>query len=233
VTPLQWWIGVAGSLTIAVLLAGLVARRRYGSCYTFCAYLVAVLVADSLILAWPDRFFRWDFWLLKETVHSLLKFSIAMELAVRTFKGFPGARATARGVVLLVLLLALAGMVFDPVALTTSLAELATRLQPRILNAAIWLFTAIAAVILWYRLPVDAFHKAILIGFVPYLLVFTVAINALASIGWQLGTLVGYVHPAAYLLLLGYWTHAAWKPMQAPVRPAAPSPAPQPVGPPA
>ena len=32
-------------------------------------------------------------------------------------------------------------------------------LQPRVLNGSIWLFTAIAALILWYRLPVDPFHK--------------------------------------------------------------------------
>jgi hypothetical protein len=232
-SPLQWRIGVAAVLIAAVLLAGLVVRRRYRACYSFALYLIAVVVADSLILASPDRFHQWGFWILKETVHSLLKFAIALELALRTLQGFPGARATARGVVLLVLLLALAGLLAEPLEGSATLDELVSRLHPLILNAAIWLFTAIAAVILWYRLPVDAFHKAILIGFVPYLLVFTVAINALASIGRQFDTLVGYVHAVAYLLLLVYWTYAAWRPLEAPFRAAPARHAAQPLRPPA
>lgn len=233
-TTFQWWIGVGGVLITTALLTGLVVRRRYRACYAFCGYLLAVVVADCLILAWPERFLRWDFWLLKETVHSLLKFGIALELGLRTLQGFPGARATARFVVLLVLLFALAGMLADPIDRSADLADLASRLHPRILNTAIWLFTAIAAVILWYRLPVDAFHKAILIGFVPYLLVFTVAINALESVGPDIERLVGYAHPLAYLLVLTYWTYAAWRPQEAPFR-AAPAAqrAAEPFGPPA
>ena len=46
-------------------------------------------------------------------------------------------------------------------------AVLAAQIQPRILNGTIWVFTSQAALILWYRLPVDSFHKAILIGFIP------------------------------------------------------------------
>jgi hypothetical protein len=217
-TSLQWWIGVLAELILVALLAGLVVRRRYGACVSFTVYLVAVLAPEILISGWPERFHRWDFWIVKETVHNLLKFAIALELAIRTFQAFPGARATARAVVLLVVLLTLAGILAVPVEPAADFPELASQLHPRILNGTIWLFTAIAGVILWYRLPVDPFHKAILIGFVPYLLVFTVAMNALASIGWHIQTLVGYAHPVAYLLLLGYWTHAAWRPQEAPVR---------------
>jgi hypothetical protein len=233
-TELQWWIGAVSVLITAVLLAGLVVRRRYRSCYTFSVYLVTVLAADTLILLWPEIFHRWAFWILKENVHSLLKFAIALELALRTLQGFPGARATARAVVLLVLLVALGGMLAEPLDPRLELYDLASRLHPRILNTAIWLFTAVAVVILWYRLPVDAFHKAILLGFVPYLLVFTVAINALASVGSRLQVLVGYVHPIAYLLVLVYWTYAAWRPQEAPFR-AAPTAqrAVQPIRPPA
>lgn len=218
-TPLQWWVGVLVELILVALIGGLVVRHRYSACYSFSVYLIAVLVPEALISAWPARFHRWDFWLMKETVHNLLKFAIALELALRTFQAFPGARATARSVVLLVVLLALAGILAGPVQPAADFSDLASRLHPRILNGTIWLFTAIAAVILWYRLPVDAFHKAILIGFIPYLLVFTVAMNALDAIGWHLQTIASYAETLAYLLLLGYWTHAAWRPHQVPVQP--------------
>lgn len=219
-SAVQWWIGVAGEAVIMALLVGLVTKGRYRACYSFALYLVAVVAADGLILAWPGRFHRWDFWIVKETVHSLLKFAIALELALRTFRAFPGARATARGVVFLVVLVALAGILAGPAEQAADFPDLASRLHPRILNGTIWLFTAIAAVVLWYRLPVDAFHKAILIGFVPYLLVFTVAMNALDAIGWHLQKPAAYAHTVAYLLLLVYWTHAAWRPLEAPLRPA-------------
>ena len=222
-TELQWWIGAVSVLITTVLLAGLVVRRRYRACYAFSAYLVAVIVSDSLILGWPEDFHTWGFWLLKENVHSLLKFAIALELGLRTLQGFPGARATARAVVLLVLLVSLGGMLADPPDPRLELYDLASLFHPRILNTAIWLFTAVAVVILWYRLPVEAFHKAILLGFVPYLLVFTVAMNALASVGSKLQGLVGYVHPIAYLLVLVYWTYAAWRPEEAPFRAAQPA----------
>ena len=55
--------------------------------------------------AWPRQFQTWDFWVLKESVHNLLKFGIALELTVRTFRAFPAARKTATGLVLAVLVL--------------------------------------------------------------------------------------------------------------------------------
>jgi hypothetical protein len=69
----------------------------------------------------------------------------------------------------------------------------------------------VAAVILWYRLPVDPLHKAILIGFVPYLLVFTVAMNALSAYGWDLREYAGYAQTIAYVVLVAYWARAAWR----------------------
>jgi hypothetical protein len=66
---------------------------------------------------------------------------------------------------------------------------------------------------------VDRFHKAILTGFVPYLLVFTIGLNAIDSYGWSdsVRKTVNYVHTSAYILLLAYWARAAWAPLTAPV----------------
>jgi len=215
----QWWIVAIGEPILMATLVGLLVRGGYRTCYSFTVYLAAVLVPDMMITAWPQRFHTWEFWMLKEIVHNLLKFTIAIELAIRTFRAFPGARATARGIVFLVVLACLAGVLSVP-SQHAELRELASQLHPRILNGTIWLFTALAALILWYRLPVEALHKAILIGFVPYLLIFTVAMNALNSIGWQIHSLAAYAHNLTYFALLCYWTYAAWRPQQALVRAA-------------
>ena len=206
----QLWLGVLGELTLAALFVGLVVRGRVRRCYSFALYVLAVLVTELMITLWPGKFLNYGFWLPKEILLNALKYAIALELAARTLKAFPGARATARGIVLLVVVGSLAAVL----AASTkpgSLAEIASQLLPRILNSTIWLFTALAVVILWYRLPVDLFHKAILVGFVPYLLVFTAAINALNIEDPFYREVASYSQSVAYLALLGFWTHAAWR----------------------
>lgn len=230
-TGLQWWLGVLGEIILAVILVGLFVRGRGGRCYSFTVYVIAVLTSEILITAWPHEFFVLEKWLFKETLLNALKYAIALELAARTFRAFPGARATARAVVFLVVLVSLAAVLQAvPVTRVADFAELASQLHTRILNSTIWVFTALAAVILWYRLPVDLFHKAILVGFVPYLLVFTVVMNLLKAIGWHVLEQVSYLQTGAYLLLLGYWGYAAWRPLEGRVRaPEAPREVAQPM----
>jgi hypothetical protein len=89
--------------------------------------------------------------------------------------------------------------------------ELAMNLQPYVLAGTVWLFLAISALILWYRLPVVPLHKALLLGFVPYLLVFTVAINLLKAYGGNVRVAAGYTKNVAYQVLLAYWVYSAWR----------------------
>jgi hypothetical protein len=216
----QWWLGLLGEIILVVVLLGILVRRRAASCYSFTVYIVAVLVCEVLITAWPVRFHTWNFWVFKEILLIVLKFAIALELAARTFRAFPGARSTARGVALLVVLISLAAVLSLPAPTNPGFPELASQVVPRIVNGTIWLFTALAAVILWYRLPVDLFHKAILVGFVPYLLVFTVALNLLVVFEGEAKWLAmaSYLQSVAYVLLLGYWGYAAWRPLEGRVR---------------
>jgi len=88
-------------------------------------------------------------------------------------------------------------------------------------------FTAIAALILWYRLPVDPFDKAILLSYVPFLLVFTVSMRAWAEFsagsaaGGQRPWFVTYAYQLAYLALMVHWARAAWRRVEEPARPPA------------
>jgi hypothetical protein len=169
---------------------------------------------------WPSRFYNQRFWLQKEAILDALKLATAVELALKTFRAFPGAQSVARGVVFLVLVITLT-MVWAVSGPELDFDTLAGKLQPRIVNGTVWVFTVIAMLILWYRLPVDAFHKAILTGFVPYLLVFTAALQLFTSYGWDLSVSMinRYLYPLAYIVLLSYWTWSAWQPVRAPVRP--------------
>jgi hypothetical protein len=213
-TPVERVIVCLTLLLLAACLAGLLARRRHLTCVSFTLYLGAVLLSDLLVFLWPERFYVWDFWVIKETLHNLLKFSIALELTLRTFRAFPAARRTAAGLVLGVLLLTWLSVGATPRLEVSRPKDLALNLQPYVLAGTLWLFIAISTLILWYRLPVAPLHKALLLGFVPYLLIFTGAINLLRSMGGDdhVRVWAGYLKNAAYFALVAYWTYVAWRP---------------------
>jgi hypothetical protein len=216
-TLLQVWLGRLGTVLLATVLLGVLVRRKLGLWYSFGAFVFVLVVTSVLIAVWPTEFYNQDFWRPKETGLNLMRFVMALELAYRTFRSFPGALSTLRWVVLLVLgatfvaVLAVGGSVDDRAFLG--------EMQPRVVNGAIWLFSAIAALILWYRLPIHPFYKEILLSYVPYLLVFTVAMNALAARGGEQGLWVRYANQIAYVIMLAFWSYASWKRAEAPVRP--------------
>ncbi len=229
-----------------IVLTGLFWRRRYRVCPSFVAYLLVVLIGDLLQALGPRQptpgawlftllgkrgFYSRSWWLLKELAIHLVRFAVALELAYRTFRSFPGARSTARGVLLVLVSVILVSVIaVTPQVSATDpddhVTQIIGRLQPRVLNGTVWLLTGMATLILWYRLPVDRFHKAILTGLVPYLLVFTTGLNAIESYGWSTSIVAwrNVVDPLAYLLLLTYWAWAAWTPVTSPAVARGPAP---------
>lgn len=215
----EFVLNYVGIALEAILLAGLLSRGHYTRCLTLPLYVLSVLVPSVLFNAWPQRFFTWDNYMLREMVHNLLKLAIALEVAYRTFRSFPGALAAGRRLVGIVFLL-LAVVALTALTAQPDPAGIQIEWHARMLNGTIWLFTAVALVILWYRLPVDPLHKAILVGFVPYLLVFSVGMRALVDLGWEQARQYQRLHSFAYLVLLGYWNRVAWN--RAPAQAVAP-----------
>jgi len=204
---------------LLALLGGVLARRRWDAAYTFTAYLVVVLLTELLILGWPGTFYTKAFYLQKENLINALRFGVALELLYRTFRSFPSAHRTARGVVFTVLLGTLA-LVLVATQGQPDAHTLINKIQPRVISATVWLLTALAGLILWYRLPIDAFQKAILVGWVPYLLIFSAALAYVGDYGQDFLAVTNYVHTLAYLALLLFWARAAWQPARvAVVRP--------------
>jgi hypothetical protein len=208
-SSLQFLLGTVGTLTVAGTLAGVLVRKHYRRFASFALYLATVLTTAILMIVWRERFFRRDAWQAQEVVTGLLRFAMALELAYRTFRTFPGALSALRRVSLLILLATLVAVLVAPVS-PGDYTDFVGDLQPRVLNGTVWLFAAIAALVLWYRLPVDRFHKAILLSYLPYLLIFTVVNNSLGMLGWQRGWHFQYLHQVAYLSLLIFWCYTSW-----------------------
>jgi hypothetical protein len=217
----QAWIGHVGTAVLAAVLAGVLLRGRYRVWWFFALFLAVTLASTLMMAAWPARFYTTGFWQAKETALNLIRFAMALELAYRTFRAFPGALATLRWALLFVLVVTFVAVV-AVTAPDSNYTSFLAELHPRVLNGSIWLFTAIAGLILWYRLPVNAFHKAVLLSYVPYLLVFTVTMNVLGTLGgehWERGRAVRYLNQLAYLALMVYWARAAWRTAEVPARP--------------
>jgi hypothetical protein len=205
-----------GTLLLAILLGGLFARRRARFCVAFTVYVAAVVVSNSLILLWPERFYAWWFYLTKELTLNVIKLAVALELTLRVFQAFPRARKTARNALLLVLAITVVAVASAPSrAPATGREEWASALvlsiQPRITNGTAWLFGAIFAVILYYRVPLHHLHKAIAAGFMAYLLLFTFVLDFLSRAEPGVYRAMAYASPMAYTLLEVYWAWAAWR----------------------
>jgi hypothetical protein len=214
----QLAIGYLGLLLLAGTLAGMLARGRVRSSLAFTSYVVFVLLTDSAIGFWPETFYNRHFWLFRENGVAVLRLAVALELAHWTFRGFPGAAATARWVVFLLLAITCVGMVAMPVEDATY-HSLVDETVPRIANGTVWLLTAISGLVLWYRLPLAPFHRAILLGIAPYLVIMAGARVMLDSSDWRLRLELGYLETFAYLLVEAYWCRAAWQKSDVEVRP--------------
>ena len=209
---------VAANVSLLAALTGLVVRRRLRQGYCFPAYLLTVLVLSTLVGLWPERFHTWSFYWARESVYSLLKVGVALELTVRIFQAFPAARRVARGAFLAVLAITVAAVWYaSPAATSTEpgerqWADLVLALHPRITNGTAWLFGALFAVILYYRLPLHPMHKAIAFGFMAYLLLLTFGLDLVRRSEFGALKVASYANTLGYTIVAAYWAWAAWRP---------------------
>jgi len=83
--------------------------------------------------------------------------------------------------------------------------------QPGVVTAAVWLLAATALLVVFYQVPIGDWQRAIMLGLAPYLLVFVTLLSVLRRHGWALRAEVGLVDSLAYLGLVLFWAHAAWR----------------------
>ena len=129
-------------------------------------------------------------------------------LAWRVLRAFPGAARAVRPWVLLLIVLSTALAVMGPPRTYAHIAEW----QPRALIGVMWLFALTSVAMLWYRLPVRLWHRALLFGFSTYMVFFVGMLQLLhIQASW-----VGLADGGVYLVLTCYWAMAAWRPDHVP-----------------
>jgi len=210
-STLQLAVAVAVKVGLAVVLVGVLRRGLHRRCWSFLVYLLAVLIYGSAELAgtllyevrsleWPQWFWSWEFWHFQQTALELVKLAIAIELGVRVVAAFPGTWRLARALLGAALLT------------TTAAVSLGGAPQhPLLATGTIWLFAAVSLVVVLFNLPLQAWYRALLAGFVPYLFVFSTLQSILARRGDALAERIGRIDQLAYLALVGWWVYTAWR----------------------
>jgi len=205
----QVFVSLLVKLGLLALLAGTLVRRRHRECLAFPAYLALVLLGDTMVSVWPERFYQAWFWYLQQSLWDAAKLGVGLEIAFRAFRAFPGARPAVQSLLGLVLALTTASVVSVPSGLSHD--AVVFEWHPRVLAGTIWLMTALMMVIVYYRLPIRPFQLAILSGFVPYLLLFVTLLNVLRHRGWDVRPWVNLADACCYLAVVSFWTVAAWR----------------------
>ena len=180
-----------------------------------------------LIIWWPERFWNAGFYVQKEAVLNLLLLCTGAELAWRCFRAFPGAMARARLIQAATVALTTLAMVKTPSALT--LHAIVFGYAPAVSSGAMWLLTMTCLLAAWYRLPIHAIHRAILVGLTLYLGVFTVILEQMRTFDLYTHAspgaiaLLGHANAFSYLAMLAGVAFAAWRPAEATVRETSPA----------
>jgi hypothetical protein len=198
---------VQGAVATATVV-GVAVRGRLRLGWAFALYLVSIAIFDTLFGLWPNRFVTWPFWLACEATYASLKVALALELSGLLFRAFPAAGRAAR----FGLLAVLAGTcAWIAIASPSSLGEWIRVGVPRAKFGEAFLFAWLLAVVLWFRIPLHSLHKAILIALAPYLLVFTVILQALETYGWTGSGDLSYLNMLVFLGVLVSWLITAWR----------------------
>jgi hypothetical protein len=211
VSRLQWVISAGNTVQIAALCAILIFRGHHRYLPVFTVYAGGLALGSvALGLAYALDYRTWWVWIGYEVMSAALRFAVALEMAHAIFGAFPAAAMTARRLTFALLMLTVVSAMAVPEAsghYTRWTAEMITRVG----TGAVWIFTGLSALVLWYRIPLTGMQRAILLAYTPYLIVSAAATSVLSVFGWQVREQVGYVDTLAYLTLVHYWCQVAWR----------------------
>ena len=216
--PTYLHLGVKVALAIA--LVGIFARKRHSECWMLPLHLAVVLVFDTAVTLFPAQLFHWNVYVVQQWIYNLLILAVALELARRAFQAFPGAAATARWIFLAILVITgLSIFAATPPAAVRSNSSFyltaVLTIQPRLINATIWLFVATARLVIFFNIPVSSWHRSVSLSFTTYLVVSVTLLNLMKSFGWNIQSFVNFFDGSAYLALCCWWALSAWQKSEA------------------
>jgi hypothetical protein len=199
------WLGLG---ILVCLAAGMVVRRKLGQSFVFSAYVAAATTFTGLILIFP-AYYTPEAFTIKQGIYDSLLFGMSLDLAHRTFAAFRGIADRVRAFLGITVMVSSAAVLF----LTPSNPEYVNvaRFQPGITTAGIWCLTFVALLIVWYQIPVPPFTRAIILGAVPYWVVFVICVDLIGRLGWGAIRHINVLNALCFDIVAAYWAFAAWR----------------------
>lgn len=201
-------LAVLGFALLTGLLVILVRTGKARQCFTFSAYVAVVVMVGVLIFIFPAGYTP-EAYQVKQGIYDSLLFGMAIELSIKAFAAFRGVAQRVR------LLLASTVLVSTVIVFLLTPGKAAytdiARYQPGITTAGIWCLAFVAMLIVWYQIPVPTFTRAIILGYVPYLVIFVVYIDLIGRLGWGVLPQLNVLNAVAYDAAAGYWVYSAWR----------------------
>ena len=191
-----------------VVLAGILSRGKARQCIAFSAYMAVAAAFGCVIMAFP-RSYTPGMFMVKQGIYDSLLFVMAIELSYKAFSAFRGVAGRVRAILATAVIASTTAiLVLTPRSLDYS--HLAS-FQPGITTGGIWCLTFVALLIVWYQIPVPPFTRSIILGAVPYFVIFVVYIDLIGRLGWSAINGLNIFNAVAYDTVAGYWAYAAWR----------------------
>ena len=194
------------ALAVAVLI-GILRRKRVAQCIGFTFLVLASAGFTGLFLVYPQGNSP-ALYLLKQGIYDSLLFAIALELSFRAFSAFRGVAGRVRFLLAFAVTASTAGIFF---LTPNSPYSQFWRYQPSVTTAGIWCLTTVALLIVWYQIPIRAFLRAVILAYVPYLVVFVICVDLIGRLGWGAIPRLNILNALAYDAMAAYWVYAAWR----------------------
>jgi hypothetical protein len=199
---------VLGLWLMTLVAVGLFRSGRARECLAFTAYINLATTFGFGIVAFP-AWYTPEVFVVKQGIYDTLILGMAIELSIKVFGAFRGVAQTIRAQLAAAVIVSTA-LVFLSTPEDASYSNLA-RYQPAISTAGIWCLAFVGLLIVWYQIPVPSFSRAIILGYVPYLLVFVVCVDLIGRLGWGAIEGINTANAVAYDAVAAYWVHAAWR----------------------
>ncbi len=201
-------LAILGTGLLSALFIGLLWNRKARQCWTFFAYIATATAFSLFLTFFPGRYTP-SLFLVKQGIYDGLLFGMAIELSIKAFAAFNGVANRVR------VLLAMAVIVSTTVVAVVTPAKAIyadmSRYQPGVTTGGIWCLAFVALLIVWYQIPVPPFTRSIILGYVPYLVIFVVYTDLIGRLGWGAIKNLNVANAAAYDLAAGYWVFSAWR----------------------
>jgi hypothetical protein len=212
VQGLDFAASVANMALSALVLIGLIARRRLGGAHVFALYLGWGVLARMLTWALPEALYTIKAWIVGEAIQTALMLGVAVELLVLSFGRLPGGWPRARLLLIVGMSLVAAGAVVPPDGVRPEFGELypvwARLSQVTYLGGL--LFAGFLLLAARSGVPTDPLHRAIAVGMMAFATL-QVLRPLLVVVDPYIGLGRSGPMKIAYPLILLVWAEAAWR----------------------